>query len=127
MELVKLASLSSVKLIVAPRWKYEFVKVFKESMEKSRNPGDILKAVLAVPSFKAHGQDIAKLVPALLKDASKLPEVLLDHDDELARMQESKEYLEQLFACTITIEEAEHSNELKAKTAMPRKPGIVLQ
>ena len=34
--------------------------------------------------------------------------------------------LEEIFGCTIVIEEAETSKEAKAKNALPGKPGIVV-
>ena len=118
---------TSIKLIIAPKWKYDFIRLFKVIIEKTRNPGEIMKAILSKDEFKRYGQDISKLIPAFMKDPAKLPQTLLEHDDELKRINETKEYLEKLFSCSIIVEEAESSKEGKAKSAMPGKPGIVLQ
>ncbi|MBN1275593.1 class I tRNA ligase family protein, partial [Candidatus Woesearchaeota archaeon] len=126
MHLTKNDNPSSIKLIIAPPWKYGFAKRFKEELELTRNPGDIIKAVLSQETFKQHAQDISKLVPALIKDPSKLPGTLLEHDEELARIEEAADRLKEAFGCDVTVERAEDSRESKAKSAMPGKPGIVL-
>lgn len=126
MQLVKVEKPASIKLIIAPKWKYDFALVFKEELAKTRNPGEIMKAILSRDEFKRYGQDLSKLIPALVKDPAKLPEVLLTHEDESARIAETKEFLAGIFGCDLIVEAAEDSKEAKVKSAMPGKPGIVL-
>ena len=124
--LVKVERPKGLKLIVAPAWKYDFAEAFKEELAKSRNSGLIMKSLLSQERFRRYGQDISKLVPALVKDPSKLPETLLSHDDELERIREASASLGESFGCEVVVEEAESSKESKARSAMPGKPGIVV-
>lgn len=126
MQLVKTEQPKSIKLITAPSWKYDFAKTFKELLAATRNPGEIMKAILSQDQFKKHGQDITKLIPVLLKDPSKLPDTLLTHNDEVDRIQEATTHLKEIFNCEIIVEEGNISKEAKVRTAMPGKPGIVL-
>ena len=122
--LAKVEQPSTITLIVAPAWKYDFAHAFKAALAQTRNPGEIMKTILGQEAFKRYGQDIAKLIPALIKDPAKLPEILLSHDDEFARLREAATHLEKTFGCPIKVEAAEGSSEPKAKAALPGKPGI---
>ena len=56
-------------------------KAFKEELAKTRNPGEIMKAILSQETFKRYGQDISKLIPSLVKEPRQLPDTLLEHAD----------------------------------------------
>jgi len=112
-----------VKLIVAEEWKYEFFEKLKEELEKTRNPGDIIKALMQT-DLKAYGKDISKMVPKLLKDSAKIPAIVLSQEKELAALNEAKKILESEFG-KIEILRMEESQD--KKTAMPGKPAIIVE
>ncbi|MBI2139914.1 hypothetical protein HYU14_03245 [Candidatus Woesearchaeota archaeon] len=81
---------------------------------------------MADVELKKHGQDIAKLVPAFLKDAGKVPKVVLGQDAEFRVLEENKGLIEKQFGCTVAVERAESSKEKKANSGMPGKAGIAV-
>ncbi len=127
MRLAGVEAPSGVKLIVAPGWKYRLASEFKSLLGETRNPGEIIKRLMQDDEFRQHGKEVSKMVPALVKDPSKLPGTLLSHDDEQARLREASSHLEGVFGCPVSVERAEDSGEKKAGSALPGKPGIVLR
>jgi len=125
MELLKIKKPKKVTLIVSADWKYELFGLVRKQLEHTRNPGDIIKAAMAT-DLKAFGKDVAKLVPALIKDTAKIPQTILTQHKELEALKEAKGTLEDEFA-EIEIMKAEDSTEQKAGSAMPGKVAILLQ
>ncbi|HLD05126.1 MAG TPA: leucine--tRNA ligase [Candidatus Nanoarchaeia archaeon] len=115
-----------VKLFVAESWKYAYMKKLKEELTKTRNLGELLKALMA-SDLKKYGQEITKLTPKFVNDPSKLPEIVLSQELELSRLEESKESLKEELGCDIEIEKAEDSPHPKAKQASPGKPAILVE
>ncbi len=116
---------ASIKIILASGWKYDFIKLLKELMEKTRDVSAIIKELMA-GDLKVYGKEISKIVPKLLKDVSKIPEIVLGQDVELRNLADNKEKIEKEFSCTTEITKAEDSKEAKASQAMPGKPAIVI-
>lgn len=124
----KLACISDAKkimLIVSPNWKYDLFSRLKEEMEKTFNAGDIIKSLMET-DLKKHGEDISKIVPAVVKDTSKIPSMVLDQETELAKLRDSAQLLAEEFKCQVEVVAAEDSTESKARNAAPGKPAIVI-
>jgi len=115
-----------ITLFVAEKWKFDLFSLLKEELSKTRDASAIMKTLMS-GEMKKHGQEITKIVPKVVKDASKLPVVVLDEDTEYYALKESKEELEKEFKCSVEILKASESKEVKAKQAMPGKPAILLQ
>jgi len=122
LELAKIEKAKSVKLIVADVWKYEFFEKLKEQLEHTRNPGDIIKNLMQT-DLKAYGKDISRMVPGLVKDASKIPKTVLSQEKEISALNEAAKLLKEEFG-EIEIVKAEESKD--KKPASPGKPGIVV-
>ncbi len=122
--LAKLEKLNKISIIISQPWKYEFVKIIKESLERTHNPGDIIKELMQT-DLKKHGKEISKLVPKIVKDHSKLPPVLLERELELSVLEEKKELIEKEFGCKVEV--LETSSNPKAENAFPGKPAIILE
>ncbi len=122
-KLAKIEKLKSVKLIVAPKWKYKFVKEFKKAVEKERNVGVLIKKLMV----KEHGKDISKLVPMFVKSPSKVPKIVLSQKGEEKVLKDQLKSLEEQFGCKVVIELAEKSKESKVRNAMPSKPAIIVE
>ncbi len=127
LKLIKVKEPSSIKLIVAAKWKYDFFKIYKKEVEISRDIKSIITACMKEKELKRYGKDISKMIPALLKDASKVPEVILDQKTELSNLEGASEEIGNEFKCEVVVEGADESEEEKAKVAMPGKPAIIIQ
>ncbi len=123
---IKLAKMkpSRIGIVIAPEWKYAFVDVLKKSMEKTRNPGEIMKSLMSVKEIRPYGKDVSKLVPFMLKNPEKIPQVLLGSKEEHALLSELSGFIGEQFGCNVSVEFAEKSKSPKAAQAMPGKPGI---
>jgi leucyl-tRNA synthetase len=121
-KLVNLTGLNKVTLIIAPQWKYSFVKKFKQEVEKERNAGVLIRKLMV----KEQGKAISKLVPALLKNPAKVPKLVLTQKEELHALEEQRAALEKTFACPVELVLAEKSADAKAASAMPSKPAILV-
>ena len=125
-ELAKIETISKITLIVSPNWKYELFTKIKSLLEKTRNPGDIMKELMS-SDLKKYGQEITKIVPAVMKDNSKLPTVILDQKTELKSLKDNSDEIAKLFNAKVEVVVAEDSKEMKAKNASPGKPAILVQ
>lgn len=124
LELAKIEKPEEINLFLPEIWKYELIKLVKEKLEVSSNPKDIIGAVMAT-DLKKQGQQVMKIIPGLIKDRSKLPEVLFTPENELAHYEAMVEDLRIEFNCEIKI--ITDSQEPKAKQAMPGKPAILVK
>ncbi|MGM5484913.1 MAG: leucine--tRNA ligase [Nanobdellota archaeon] len=118
---------SMIRVIVSPEWKFSFFSKLKEEIRESRNPGQVMKNIMADEGLKKHGKEISKMVPKLVKDDSKLPKMLLGQEKEIEGYKEYKDFLEGEFDCDVEVVKAEDSDDPKAKQASPLKPAIVLE
>ena len=114
----------TITIIISPKWKYSFSADVKAELEKSHDIKDVSKAI--IPKYKEHGKEIAKLLPKLVADQTKLPKLIADQDSEIAAFNEAEERLAKEFSAEIIIEKAEESKEAKASSAMPGKVGVVI-
>jgi len=87
----------------------------------------IMQACMSKPELKEHGQDISKIIPSLLKDMSKVPDIVLDQNTEMKSLDDAKKSIEEELKCSVEIVAAEKSKEAKAKHAYPGKPAIVIE
>lgn len=111
-----------ITLIVADSWKYDLFKNVRETLKETFNPGDVIKRVM-IPEY---GKEISKLVPKLVKDPSKIPEVILDQQSELETLQLNSEIISKQFNCSVVVVAAEDSQEKKKNNALPGKPAIII-
>ncbi len=121
LSLVKIQKPKKIRLFTAEKWKYDFIKKLKKEMEKTRNIGEIIKSVM----IEEHGKDILALVPRLVKDPTKIPEVVIENEFDI--LNGNKEAIEKEFNCEVEIIKAEKSEEQKAKQAIPGKVAILVE
>ncbi|MBW3021309.1 leucine--tRNA ligase [Candidatus Woesearchaeota archaeon] len=117
----------SITLFISEKWKYDFFKSLKAQLEETRHFKKIITHVLKEESLKRYSKDISKLIPALLKDPSKIPLVVLDQKSEISNLENIKDKLKTEFDSDINILPAEKSKEQKSKQATPGKPAILVQ
>jgi leucyl-tRNA synthetase len=122
----KIDKINKVTLFLGADWKYEFIKIIKEQLEKTRNGSEIIKAIMST-DLKKQGQNVTKLVPKILKDPSKLPVISLDKKQEKTWLDENIANIKSVFNCKIAIIDEESAKDSKASAAFPAKPAIKLE
>ncbi len=126
LKLINMTNPAEIKIIISQDWKYHFVKEFKVAFAESKDFKSISAKLLA-SDMKKYGQEVMKLLPGMLKDQSKIPEIVLSAKEEKDNIDERGVELAKEFDCAIIVEEADHSTEPKAKNAWPGKPAIVVK
>ncbi len=126
LKLIKVEKPNKLTLIISPKWKYKFMKLFQKEIEKTRDIKSLMSTCMK-DDLKQHGKDISKLIPALLKDASKVPQEILTQEIEFKNLEETKELISKEFNCTVEIQKAEQSKQEKARNASPSKPAIIIE
>jgi leucyl-tRNA synthetase len=127
LKLINKESPKKITLIISESWKYGFMDIVKKELAATHNTDEILKLVMADQNMKKHGQDISRLVPKLVSDMSKIPDVILDQNTELNSLKSAAELFRKEFSAELNVIKAEDSKEAKAKQAMPSKPAILIE
>ncbi len=123
--LAKIGQPKRITLFLADGWKYSFAGRMKELLAETSDAKAVIAALMGSP-LKQHGQELMKLVPAIMKDRSKLPAILLTKHEEQAQYAAFADDLAKEFGCAVSIEDAEKSAEQKAKQSFPGKPAILV-
>ena len=124
LKLAKLEKVTNIKLFVAEEWQRKLFNNVKKEINKDRDVGRIIKIAM----IKGHEKESGNLIPKLIKDPTKLPEIILTQDEEIKVLGEEKDFLKNEFkAKEIEIIKAEDSEESKAKQTMPGKPAILIE
>jgi leucyl-tRNA synthetase len=123
LELVGIENPKSITLIVAEAWRYGFMKKLKEELNKTYDVGQLIRATMD----KEHGKDISKLVPRIVKDSSKIPEIVTSQEEEFAALDQNKDLFAREFKAEVAVVKAEDSKDPKAGNAMPGKPAILVE
>ncbi len=126
LRLVKIKKPSEIKIIVSKKWKYGFVKKYKELIGEKRDYKHVFQGIMN-SDLKKHGEEAAKMVALFFKDASRIPKQELSAEEEKENYDSYKEMLGKEFNCRVVVEEADSSNEAKAGNALPGKPAIIVK
>ena len=126
LHLAKVGKPKKITLFIAPPWKYRLMALIKEQMEQTRNPGDILRAVMST-ELKQHGSAITGLIPRLVSNTSIIPALVLSQDQEQHAFEEAKSLYQDDLGCGIEIIKAQDSTHQKAQQALPGKPAIIVE
>ena len=127
LKLAKLEKAKKYTLFIAQEWLYELFNLISSEIKITRNVGEIMKKVLTAEGMKIKGKEISKIVPALIKDPSKMPQFVMSQEEEFKIVEESRQFLEKEFSCEIEIVKAEDSDNPKANSATPGKVGILVE
>ncbi len=122
--LAKLEKVSSVKIIVAPKWKWKAIELVKKACKEKPDFGLAMKTLMEKDEFKKHGSEIQGFLKVVMNKYADLQ--FVEEFDEKTILEEAKIVLEKEFG-KIEIESAEESNEQKAKNAFPTKPALIVQ
>ena len=123
LKLVKIENPKRITLIVSDAWKYNFIKKLKSELDKTYDIGRLIQACMD----REHANDISKLVPRLVKDRSKIPDIITSQNEEFAALEENGQLFVDEFKADLAVVRAENSDSPKAKNALPGKPAIVVE
>ena len=123
-ELAKLENVSKVKIFVSPKWKWDALKIVKETCGERPDFGLAMKALMQKDNMKKHGKAVQPFLKAVMNRFGELQD--LEEFDEVKTIEEIKPMLEKEFG-NIEIIKAEESQEAKAKNAFPAKPALLVE
>jgi len=126
LELTGIENPKRIQLFVSEEWKYPLFESVKKHLEKTRDPGAIIKDIMKT-DLRSYGKEVSRIVPSLVKDQSKIASTILSQKGEIAALKEGSVMLREEFSAEITITAAELSKEAKAKNAMPGRPAILIE
>lgn len=112
-----------VTITLAPKWKYDLFRQLRPIINEE--PKRII-AELMLGALRAYGKEINRLLPAVLKDRSKLPLRDLTQEEERRAVEQARTRLAKRFSCEVLLEVAEDSPHQKAGQALPGKPAITV-
>ncbi len=112
-----------ISIYTCEDWKHELFNIIRKSMDK-RDFNLIIKKSMKHDKIKINANQAAKIIKAVVRNQSKL----LDSDkNEFNALKELKDFLEKEFKCKVNVIKAENSKEQKARSALPGKPGILIE
>ncbi|MFA5303272.1 MAG: leucine--tRNA ligase [Candidatus Nanoarchaeia archaeon] len=109
-----------IKIFIPDEWKYE---LFKEIINSGKNLD--IKKILSNPEIKKHAEQASKIIISMQKNPSKRPEELSSRKNEHDALLNSSKFIEKEFNCKVEI--VARSADDKAKSALPGKPGILIE
>ena len=110
--------LEKIEVFIAPKWMYP---IYSEAHENGLN--DLINRVMQNPDIRKIGKSAVNYARNLMKDGAP-PDFPWSQSAAIKILNEAKEYIEKQVHASIEIFEAEKSSNVKAKAAIPRRPGI---
>ncbi|KKK43790.1 MAG: Leucine--tRNA ligase subunit alpha [Candidatus Lokiarchaeum sp. GC14_75] len=123
---MKKEKLEKIFIFIAAEWKNKFYSQLIDLIKKTRDQGEIIKALMQDHAIRSHGVFINQTVSKLLKNVGKFSKISLPQKEELQFFKEIKQIIEKKFKCSVEIKQEEYSKEIKASQALPGKPAIVI-
>jgi leucyl-tRNA synthetase len=124
LKLAKVEKPTKISLFVSQAWQYELFELLSKEIKVTRNIGEIMKRVLDSESLKTKGKEVSKIVVMILKDPSKLPQIVTSQKEELATLEDAKNFIQDEFNCSVEIINSDESSHAKARSAYPGKVGL---
>lgn len=110
-----------ITLLVAPEWKYTIYEEARKNGIKT-----LLKNIMQDPEMKKRGKPAVSYAQSLMKRGAP-PDIPMSFSMEMKTLEEAIPFLERQFEATVRVEPAEGNKHEKAKVAIPRRPGIILE
>ena len=118
---------SKVRIFAAAPWKHELARKLAAVMSETRNLKEVMKACMEENEIRANSKEAAKIIQNVLKDNSKLPEVLLEEKKEGEVYEAAAKLIGRELGAEAEILQEADVNNPKAKHALPGKPAIVVE
>ncbi len=107
-----------VKVYVASQWKRDVYALVLQKKEEA------MKIIGNDDRFAEVRTKAIELAKNLLKKYYELEKTILLQEDELAILEEAREFLEKELGCELEVMKEEDASSTRASKAMPMKPGI---
>jgi leucyl-tRNA synthetase len=127
-EILKVAHITSpetIHIIVAAEWKFELAAVFRQKFARTKDRGQIMKALMST-DLKRYGKQVNVILGKYLDDPSLAPSIEVDAQEEFDFLNNAVSILESNFNCAIEISSEEDSKERKAASALPGRQSIIV-
>ncbi|MCG7849340.1 MAG: leucine--tRNA ligase [ANME-2 cluster archaeon] len=127
-EILKVAHITSpetIHIIVAAEWKFELAALFRQEFARTKDRGQIMKALMST-DLKRYGKQVNVILGKYLDDPSLAPSIEVDAKAEFDFLNNAVSILESNFNCAIEISREEDSKEKKAASALPGRQSIIV-
>jgi leucyl-tRNA synthetase len=124
LKLVNINNPKKIKLFVAEKWKYQLYDLLREELKNSRDFGKLMASIMKHENLKQHSKDITKIIQKAMKSGV---DETSGKEKEFSALKESSDFLAKEFNAEIEVIDAEKSNEVKARNALPNKPAILVE
>ncbi len=126
LDLAKINEPKSIRIFLANQWKYDFFRLLKEKLTETRDFKLLLNYIMA-SDLKQHSKEITKILPVILKNPQKMPEVITNVQHEHDTLLKFKDFIEKQFRSVVELVNADNTEEMKAKQALPGKVAIIVE
>ena len=118
----------AITIALAPEWKHDIFRTIADASDKNT----VVKEIMKDPAMRKRGKaatDAARQITTLIHrlPPSVVGPLVKDPIGEQAIFESAKSFLEQEFGVPVHITGAEESDLVKAATALPFKPAIVIE
>ena len=121
LQLIKKEKPSDIILWLAPSWKYDVVREFKELQSYDARE---LMGKLLTPQRKQYGAALSKWITGAIKDQSKLPKHYLSQQSEHNAYTQLLKMISETFRAPVTLNISPDVAAGKAANAWPGRPAI---
>jgi leucyl-tRNA synthetase len=132
--IVRVTQIKPKRIVVhtAPRWKLRAQEAVLEAARAGqRNPGDVIKRLLADPDLKPHGKDIPAFVQRAMKDATGRSDEVRGALDEFEVLAQARDFLARELESAVEVYRADDAAApdpgKKRNVAAPRKPALYVE
>ncbi len=118
----------AITIALAPEWKHDIFRMIAKSADRTT----VIKEIMKDDSMKKRGKDATDAAKQCTTLIHRLPPqvvapLAMDPINEHAVFDDAKAFLEQVFGVPVHITDAEESGHVKALTALPFKPAIIIE
>jgi len=113
-----------ISLFIPDTWKYKLYRIIVKSKDKQDFKA-LISAAMKDTTVKSHGKEAIKIIQSLVNNPSRIPESVTSHDKEYEALNQAIKFLEKEYNTEIDV--VKNSTEQKARSAVPGKPGILIE
>lgn len=111
-----------ISVFIADSWKFSVLDEMLKNRDKK--PNEIISSLMKT-EIKKYGSAVPSFVQALYKNINELRSV--ERSEQFDIIKEAMPFLEKELNCEIEVIDSEKSDNAKARSATPMKPGILLE
>jgi len=127
-EIIKVARITSprvIRLVTAAGWKFELAGIFRQEFAKTKDRGQIMKALMST-DLKRYGKQVNQILGKYMDDPALAPSVDMGQEEEHNFLRSAIPIFESHFGCRVELYLEEDSKEKKAANAMPGRSAIMI-